>query len=241
MKKIGLGLLLTVLLPFAGIVCAQSPVPQQSGKSSDIGIFSMLTKVATNDDDDEVHEKYASRLSENKDTSDWLFVDVKFPVLTPSSRDAWGQWVDDLDVRLEIIGFSRQKSGTRPVLLHFTQPLNAVLANGKVRHVRFFIPPHILYRYLVPPNKNKNEIRKRISQLYILATVSWRGNPVSYITPTGKNSPAKRNILENMRRIRERRNDQVADSILPAEYTPWAGRSADRFESMKINMQQRSR
>lgn len=241
MKRIGYCLLLMAFFAYTEIAVAQSPVPNQTGKNAEIGIYTMLTKAASNNDDDEVYEKYASRLPENKDISDWLFVDVRFPVLAPTSNDAWERWVDDLEVRLEIIGYSRQKNGARPVLLHFTQPLNPVFADGKTHHVRFFIPPYVLYRYLITPTKNKSEVRKRIGQLYILATVSWRGTPVSYITSSAKNAPSKRSILDNMRRMRERRGNQLSDTIFPAEYTPWAGRSMDRFESMKINIQQRSR
>lgn len=242
MKEIRYILSLTVLLVFAGVLCAQdsAPVPQQTGKKSDFGIFTMLTAVAANEDNDDVHQKYASKLSANKGLTDWLFVDVKFPVITPKANDPWEVWVDNLEVRLEIIGFSKTKNGNVPVALEFTQPLNPVLADGKVHHVRFFVPPYILYRYIAP-TKNKNEIRKRVAQMYVLATVIWRGNPISYITSNTRGAPARRSVIENMRRLRDRRSNYLENTLLPAEYTPWAGRSYDRFESMKINMQQRRR
>jgi hypothetical protein len=241
MKKFSFVLSMTVLFLFAGILSAQerTPVPQQT-KSADFGIVAMLTKVAANEDDDEVHEKYAGKINTDKFFSEWGFIDVRFPVLVPKAKDAWDTWVDDLSVRLEIIGISRSKNGNTPVALEFTQPLNPVHADGKVHHVRFFIPPYVLYRYIAP-TKNRNEVRKRMSQMYVLATVLWRGNPISYITSTGKNSPARRAILDNMQKLRDRRSNYLENTLLPAEYTPWAGRSFDRFESMKINMQQRRR
>ena len=241
MKKFSFVLSVTVLFLFAGMISAQdrAPVLQQT-KSSDYGIYTMLSKVAINEDDDEIHQKYASKISGDRNYSDWGFVDVKFPVQVAKANDAWGTWVDDLAVRLEIIGASKNKNGNTPVVLEFTQPLNAVLADGKVHHVRFFIPPYVLYRYIAP-TKNKNEVRKRMSQMYVLATVLWRGNPISYITSTGKNAPARRSVLDNMQKLRDRRSNYLENTLLPAEYTPWAGRSFDRFESMKVNTQQRRR
>ncbi|MBR2425547.1 MAG: hypothetical protein IKB16_02275 [Lentisphaeria bacterium] len=242
MNRIGYILTLISVFVFAGLNAyaqTRTPVPQQTNRSSDFGIYTMLTKVADSKDDDEIYQRYANKINE-KDYSDWLFIDVKFPVITPSSRDSWGMWVDDLEVRLEIIGYSNTKNGRKPVMLQFTQPLNAVMADGKSHHVRFFVPPYAFYRYLAT-TKNKNELRKRIGQMYILATVMWRGNPVSFITSTGKNAPSKRSIVENMRKMRDRRSDHIDNAILPAEFTPWNGRSVNRFESMKINMQQRSR
>ena len=241
MKKFSFVLSMTVLFLFAGMISAQdrTPVLQQT-KSSDYGIVIMLSKVAANEDDDEIHQKYASKISADKSYSDWGFIDVKFPVQTSKANDPWGVWVDDLSVRLEIIGNSRSKSGNTPVVLEFTQPLNPVLADGKVHHVRFFIPPYVLYRYIAP-TKNKNEVRKRMSQMYVLATVLWRGNPISYITSTGKNAPSRRSVIDNMQKLRDRRSNYLENTLLPAEYTPWAGRSFDRFESMKINTQQRRR
>lgn len=202
----------------------------------------MLTKPAINENDDEVHQKYASRIAANKNFSDWLFVDVKFPVLTPRANDPWEYWVDDLAVRLEIIGRKSGPNGVVPVALAFTQLLNPVLADGKVHHVRFFVPPHVLYRYIAPLSRNKSDVRKYTNQLYILATVLWKGNPICYITPIGRNARNRKTIYDNMRIMREqRRSDYLDNTLLPAEYTPWVGRSTDRFESMKIDMQQRSR
>ena len=241
MKKFSFVLSMTVLFLFAGMISAQdrNPVLQQT-KSSEYGIVTMLAKVAANENDDEIHQKYAGKINADKNHSDWGFVDVKFPVQISKANDSWGQWVDDLSVRLEILGISKGKSGNTPVVLELTQHLNPVLADGKVHHVRFFIPPYVLYRYIAP-TRNKNEVRKRMSQMYVLATILWRGNPISYITPTGKNAPGRRVILDNMQKLRERRSNYLENTLLPAEYTPWAGRSFDRFESMKINMQQRRR
>ena len=241
MKKFSFVLSMTVFFLFAGMISAQdrNPVLQQT-KSSEYGIVTMLAKVAANENDDEIHQKYAGKINADKNHSDWGFVDVKFPVQISKANDSWGQWVDDLSVRLEILGISKGKSGNTPVVLELTQHLNPVLADGKVHHVRFFIPPYVLYRYIAP-TRNKNEVRKRMSQMYVLATILWRGNPISYITPTGKNAPGRRVILDNMQKLRERRSNYLENTLLPAEYTPWAGRSFDRFESMKINMQQRRR
>ena len=241
MKKFSFVLSMTVLFLFAGMISAQdrNPVLQQT-KSSEYGIVTMLAKVAANENDDEIHQKYAGKINADKNHSDWGFVDVKFPVQISKANDSWGQWVDDLAVRLEILGISKGKSGNTPVVLELTQHLNPVLADGKVHHVRFFIPPYVLYRYIAP-TRNKNEVRKRMSQMYVLATILWRGNPISYITPTGKNAPGRRVILDNMQKLRDRRSNYLENTLLPAEYTPWAGRSFDRFESMRINMQQRRR
>lgn len=220
----------------------RTPVPPQTNKSSHYGINILITKPAVNENDDEVHQKYASKIGDRKNFTDWLFVDVKFPVLTPRQNDPWEYWVDDLAVRLEIIGFKRVNNDTQPVALAFTQLLNPVLADGKVHHVRFFVPPYVLYRYILPLNNNRSDMRKRVSQMYILATVLWRGNPICYITPSGRNARNRRSIIDNMRIMREqRRSNYLDNTLLPAEYTPWVGRSTDRFESMKIDMQQRSR
>lgn len=244
MRKICFVLSLVTFSLVSGMLYGQArtPVPPQTNKGAYYGIHVMITKPAANENDDEIHQKYASKLGSNKDFTDWLFVDVKFPVLTPRQGDLWEYWVDDLAVRLEIIGFRREGNATKPVALSFTQPLNPVLADGKVHHVRFFVPPYVLYRYIVALTKNKSEMRKRVSQMYILATVLWRGNPICYITPTGRNARNRRSIIDNMRIMREqRRSNYLDNTLLPAEYTPWVGRSTDRFESMKIDMQQRSR
>ena len=45
---------------------------------------------------------------------------------------------------------------------------------------------------------------------------------------------AECNYFELFEKLRDSKSNYYDNDILPAEYTPWAARDLDRFESMKI-------
>ena len=67
-------------------------------------------------------------------------------------------------------------------------------------------------------------------------TIFWREKPISYImrSKDAISATRRRNYFELFEKLRDSKSNYYDNVILPAEYTPWAARDLDRFESMKI-------
>lgn len=230
-----------MLMMFSVSVFAQtkSPIPMQGdkGDSKKMDITVLVTPPASNNSDDYLFDKYVSKLPERSSNS-WMFIDVAFPVLKPEGKAAWGEWLDDLEVVVEYAIPGRSLKGKAQwIVLAGRQPLNPVQADGKVHHVRFFIPPYALIRYALGKG-DKKELKKFAEEMPILATIYWKDKPISMIFRGGKNM-VRSKVVETFSSLRDSRSGYFENVILPAEYTPWAGRNLERFESMKIEQQRR--
>jgi hypothetical protein len=142
-------------------------------------------------------------------------------------------------VEICIPGRSR-KGDVKYIVLQGVQNLNSVQADGKQHHVRFFIPPYAIFRYMVDGagNSEKAESYKKLAQeLPVLVTVFWKGTPISYIVRDAKSGSAadRAALLKTFERLRDMRSSYYENVILPAEFTPWSCRDLDRFESMKFD------
>ena len=227
-----------------------SPIPPQPDKNSKdfknylINILPTLPASVTNDDP---LTPYTEKIPLPKDfISEWFFVHIRFPVYRPGRNDAWGNWLDDLEVMIEVMIPGRNKKGENTyVILHGSQKLNSVYANDEIHNVRFFIPPYIIFRHMQTPaeagrNTAKVDLKKLAKELPVLVTISWRGKPISYILREDKKSSSSeaRSLMFNLfEKLRDSRSNYFENVILPAEYTPWAQRDLQRFESMKIENQ----
>ena len=245
MKKIVLLVFSLVLL--SGSVWAQTaakyPVPIQPLKENKspfkINIIPTAPASVTSDDPLTPYTEKI-KVSKNK-INEWFFIHIAFPVLAAEKNDPWDKWVDDLKVTVEICIPGRNRKGeVKYIVLQGAQKLNSVQADGKQHHVRFFIPPYAIFRYMVDGDMEKGESYKKFAtELPVLVTVSWKGTPISYIVRDSKSGSAANRaaLLKTFERLRDMRSSYYENVILPAEFTPWACRDLDRFESMKYDFQ----
>jgi len=243
MKKIVLLVFSLVLL--SGAVWAQKavryPVPVQPLKENKstfkIHIMPTLPASVTNDDP---LTPYTEKIKVAKGKiNEWFFIHIAFPVLAPEKNDQWDKWVDDLKVMVEVCIPGRNRKGDiKYVVLQGAQTLNPVQADGKQHHVRFFIPPYAIFRYMVDETGTSSDSYKKLAQeIPVLVTVFWKGMPISYIareTKSGKTAD-RASLLKMFEQLRDMRSSYYENVILPAEFTPWSCRDLERFESMKFD------
>lgn len=241
-KKIGLVLVIAMsLTSVLGAAERVSPIPPQPSdkKAKDFGrylikILPTLPASVTNDDP---LTPYTESIKPMKGaTSDWFFIHVRFPVYSPGRSGAWPEWLDDVEVMVEVCIPGKNKKGQATyVVLQGRQKLNSIYANDENHNVRFFIPPYAIFRYIVGLQE-KTDLKKLADELPVLVTILWREKPISYImrSKDAISATRRRNYFELFEKLRDSKSNYYDNVILPAEYTPWAARDLDRFESMKI-------
>ena len=240
-KKIGLILVLSVsFMTMLRALEHDSPIPPQPAdkKAKDfarylIHIRPTLPASVTNDDP---LTPYTEKIKPTRGTiAEWFFIHVRFPVYSPGKSGAWPDWLDDVEVRVEVCIPGRNKKGQAThVVLHGRQKLNSIYANDETHNVRFFIPPYAIFRHIVGLQE-KPDLKKQVEDFPVLVTIFWREKPISYIVRSKESDPAKRSqYLSQFEKLRDSKSNYYDNVILPAEYTPWAQRDLERFESMKI-------
>jgi len=217
-----------------------SPIPLQPSdkKAKDFGRFQVhimptLPASVTNDDP---LTPYTGKIKPMKGiTSEWFFIHINFPVY-PSKTNAKMEWLDDVEVMVEVCIPGKNKKGQPTyVVLQGRQKLNSICANGEIHNVRFFIPPYAIFRYIVGLQE-KPDLKKLADELPVLVTIFWRAKPVCYIMRRKDvvDQSKRSRYVSTFERLRDSKSNYHDNVILPAEYTPWAARDLDRFESMKI-------
>lgn len=241
-KKIEL--ILVIAMSLASVLSAAervSPIPPQPSdkKAKDFGHYLVairptLPASVTNDDP---LTPYTEKIKPMKGiTSEWFFIHTRFPVYAPSRNSAWSDWLDDVEVMVEVCIPGKNKKGQATyVVLQGRQKLNSVNANDEIHNVRFFIPPYAIFRYIVGLQA-KTDLKKMADELPVLVTVFWREKPICYILrpKDAIDRSARANIIALFEKLRDSKSNYYDNVILPAEYTPWAARDLERFESMKI-------
>ena len=220
-----------------------SPIPPQPSdrKSKEYGRYLVyvcptLPASVTNDDP---LTPYTEKIKPMRGiTSEWFFIHVRFPVYSSGKSGAWGDWLDGVEVMVEVGIRGRNKRGQdTDVVLQGRQKLNSIYANDETHNVRFFIPPYAIFRYIAGLQEKQN-LKKLAEDLPVLVTIFWREKPISYILrmpAKDAGDPARRAYyLSRFERLRDSKSNYYDNVILPAEYTPWAARDLERFESMKI-------
>lgn len=241
-KKIGLVLVIVMSLTSAVSAAERvSPIPPQPSekKAKDFGRYLIhirptLPASVTNDDP---LTSYTESIKPVKGlTSEWFFIHVRFPVYSPGRSGAWPEWLDDVEVMVEVCIPGRNKKGQMSyVVLQGRQKLNSIYANDETHNVRFFIPPYAIFRYMTGL-QDKTDLKKLADDLPVLVTIFWREKPISYIMRSrdAVSSSKRSTYLSLFERLRDSKSNYYDNVILPAEYTPWAARDLERFESMKI-------
>ena len=239
-----LGLVLVIAMSLTSVLSAaervSSPIPPQPSdkKAKDFGRYLVsirptLPASVTNDDP---LTPYTERIKPMKGfTSEWFFIHVRFPVYAPGRNAAWAEWLDDVEVMVEVCIPGKNKKGqTTYVVLQGRQKLNSIYANDDVHNVRFFIPPYAIFRYIAGLQE-KMDLKKMADELPVLVTVFWRENPICYIMRSkDADSPRRATYFKLFEKLRDSKSNYYDNVILPAEYTPWAARDLERFESMKF-------
>ena len=240
-----IGLILVIAMSLTAVLSAAertSPIPPQPSdkKSKEFGrylvrILPTLPASVTNDDP---LTPYTEKIKPVKGiTSEWFFIHVRFPVYAMGGRTSAGmEWLDDVEVMVEVGIRGRNKRGQDTyVVLQGRQKLNSICANDDTHNVRFFIPPYAIFRHIVGLQE-KPDLKKLADELPVLVTIFWRDKPISYIMRSRDVVDASRRstYFSTFEKLRDSKSNYYEGVILPAEYTPWAARDLDRFESMKI-------
>ena len=235
-----IGLILVFSMSLMAVLCAADrPIPPQPAdkKAKDFGrylIYLRPTLPASVTNDDPL-TPYTEKIKPQKGSiSEWFFIHIGFPVYSPGKSGAWPEWLDDVEVMVEVCSPGRNKKGqTTYVVLQGRQKLNSLFANDEVHHVRFFIPPYAIFRYIVGLQE-KTDLKKLADEFPVLVSITWAGQ-TSRILKSKEVDPARRIHIVNMfEKLRDSKSNYYDNVILPAEYTPWAARDLERFESMKI-------
>ncbi len=271
----------------ASALSAQNIVSSKSDFCEKVKVVVRDTETPSSTDNDPLAEYLGKEKIPESKKGKWAFIHIKMPFLSnvPKYNKDTGKieknidgtpktvptWLDNVKIKLESAILppppkDGKNSKVKSFVLHGEQLLNPLHSGDKTHHIRFFIQPQIVKRFIIGAanavqkeksekgkGKEMNE-KKALEGLNFLLTVYHEdklagefficGDTVLPIVD-GKVKPgssekdnkvakiAVRHIPE-LKKLRDSKSTYFENSILPAEYTPWANRSNALFESMQI-------